>query len=172
MTESYARIRLPMAEALVRFSAWIGLPELGPPVSVKWNKVVDAACENDTWRSAVAVYIYESEGWTVFEDQTGYLSAITADRWRALAGGAELVFAGYDDTIPYGQLIAVTAGQVVREFLDDEEDPKDNVNRGTLPSEKRSPIRDWIAAVGFVEGDEIVSMPDTGLLWMSGKAAE
>ena len=169
---TYARIRLPMAEALGRFSAWIGLPPLGPPTEVKWNEVVDAACKDGEWCSVVAVFIYECEAWTVFDDQTGHFATLSADQWRTFAGQDELVVAGYDDTVPYGQLIVVRGGRVVREFLDDEQDPRQNVNQGKLDFEQQSPIKDWISAASLVDGDEIVSLPDTGLLWMFGEPAK
>ncbi len=169
MCPSYARIRLPITQALARFAEWLGLRALGPPTKLKWNEVVDAACKDGTWRSVVAVFIYESGDWTVFADQTGYLASFSADQWRSFAGPDELVFAGYNDTVPYGQLILVRDGRVVREFLDDQQDPRQNINRGKLDFEDESAIKDWITAASFVDGDEIVSDPDTGLLWMFGE---
>jgi hypothetical protein len=180
MCPSYARIRLPQRESLSRFSQWIGLPELEPPRKVKSSKSVDDACKDGVWRSVVAVFVYESEGWTVFEDLTGHFATFSADRWLAFADRDELVVAGYNDTVPYGQygflhessvLIVVQGGSVVREFLDDHQDPRQNVNRGRLPSEKTSPIEDWISAASFVDADDIVHLPDEGLLWMFGPAA-
>ena len=169
MCPSYARIRLPITDALVRFAEWVRLPPLGPPKKLKWNTVVDAACNDGTWRSVVAVFVYESGEWTIFDDQTGHLASFSADEWRSFASQDEFVFAGYDDTVPYGQLIVVREGRVVREFLDDQQDPRQNVNRGKLDFERESPIKDWITAASFVDGDEIVSYPDTGLLWMFGE---
>lgn len=169
MCPSYARIRLSIAEALARFAKWVALPPLGPPENLKWNEVVDAACEDGVWRSVVAVFIYESGEWTVFADQTGRLASFSADQWCSFAGRDEFVFAGYNDTVPYGQLIVVRDGRVVREFLDDQQDPRQNVNRGKLAFENESPVKDWITAASFVDGDDIVSNPDTGLLWMFGK---
>jgi hypothetical protein len=168
MNPSYVRIRLPMAEALPRFSEWIGLPPLGPPTPVQASQVVEAACEKGRWRSPVGVFVYESGGWTVFDDLTGHLASVSAERWSALAGADELVLAGYNDAVPYGQLIAVRAGRVTREFLDDRQDPRQNVNRGQLAVERRSPIKDWVGAASFVDSDEIASHPGTGLLWMFG----
>jgi hypothetical protein len=170
MNPSYVRIRLPMADALTRFSHWIMLPELAPPKLVKSSKMCESACENGAWRSVVAVYIYESATWTVFEDLTGHLASFPADRWRELASRDELVFAGYNDVVPYGQLIVVRDGRVVREFLDDQQDPRQNVNRGQLAFENTSPINDWIAAASFVDDDEIAQLPDAGLLWLFGPA--
>jgi len=62
----------------------------------------------------------------------------------------------------------VRAGKVIREFLDDRLDPRQNVNRGKLAFEKLTPIKDWIGAASFVDWDEIATLPDTGLLWMFG----
>jgi hypothetical protein len=168
MNPSYLRLRLPIAEALKRFSGWIGYPQLGPPRKVKSSKVVDAACKNGYWRSVVAVFIYESEDWTVFDDQTGHLASVSKEQWRSLARQDELVFAGYNDSVPYGQIIVVRFGRVVREFLKDQQDPRSNVNRGKLPFESNSPMKSWIDAASFVDEDEIVTYPDTGLLWMFG----
>ena len=170
MNPSYFRINLPIDESLTRFSQWIGLPELSPPTKVRLLRAVDAACENGVWRSLVAVYVYESSHWTVFEDFTGYLATFSAERWLELAGAHELVVAGYNDAVPYGQLIVVHDGRVVREFLDDEQDPRENVNRGRLAIESASPIDDWIAAASFVDEDEIAQSPDEGLLWLFGPA--
>jgi hypothetical protein len=169
MCPSYARIRLPLAEAMARFGEWIGHPPLEPPKKLKWNQVVDAACEGDAWRSLVAVFIYESGEWTVFEDQSGHLASFSAEEWRRLARSEDFVLAGYNDAVPYGQLIVIQGGRIVRDFLDDEQEPAQNVNRGKLPTEKQSPIKTWIDAASFVDEDEIVSHPDTGLLWMFGK---
>jgi hypothetical protein len=170
MNPSYVRIRVPMDDSLSRFSQWIGLPELTPPQKVPSSKAIDKACENGVWRSVVAVYVYESSPWTVFDDLTGHLASLSADRWREFAGRDELVLAGYNDSVPYGQLIVVCAGRVVREFLDDQQDPRQNVNRGRLAFEKTSPINDWTAAASFVDEDEIAQVPDEGLLWMFGSA--
>jgi hypothetical protein len=168
MCPSYLRIRLPVTDALPRFSDWIGLQELAPPKNVKSSKSVDEACKNGAWRSVVAVYVYESDAWTVFDDLTGHLASFSVDRWRELAGHDELVFAGYNDSVPYGQLIVVQAGRVVREFLDDRQDTRQNVNRGRLAFEESLPINDWIAAASFVDEDEVAHSPDEGLLWLFG----
>src|SRR5262245_54600247 len=172
MVLSYARIRLPIDEALLRFSQWIGLPALGPPSKVKASEAVDAACTNGAWRSVVAVFVYQSGEWTVFDDETGHLASFSADQWLSFAGQDELVFAGYNDTVPYGQLIVVRGGRVIREFLDDEDDPRQNANRGQLDFEKASPLKDWISVTAFVDGDEVASFPDAGLLWMFGELPE
>ena len=172
MCPSYLRIRLPIGEALARFSEWIAYPELTRPRKLKSNKVIEAACKSGVWRSLVAVFVYESGEWTVFDDQTGHLASFSAAKWKALAQRDELVFAGYNDAVPYGQIIAIRNGRVIRDFLDDQQAPESNVNRGKLSCESKSPIKNWIDAATFVDEDEIVTYPDTGLLWMFGKVAK
>jgi hypothetical protein len=172
MCPSYLRILLPLEDALQRFSEWIALAPLAPPKKVKASKAADAACNHGVWRSLVAVFVYQSGDWTVFSDQTGHLASFSAEQWRRLAGRNQLVFAGYNDTVPYGQLVVVRGARVVREFLDDQQDPRQNVNRGRLDFEKDSPIRTWIDAASFVDEDAIVTYPDTGLLWMFGELSQ
>ena len=169
MCPSYLRIRLPLAEALKRFADWIALPALGPPQKTAWNKVNDFACKDGDWRRSVVLFIYESGEWTVFEDQSGYLSTFTSDKWLEFAGRDELVFAGYNDSNPSGHLIVIQQGQIVREFLDNTASPLSPVNRGQLGFEGDHPINDWIGAASFVDDDEIVCSPDYGLLWMFGE---
>lgn len=169
MCPSYLRIRLPLAEALQRFSDWIEFPAFAPPQRTVWNKILDLACKDGDWQCNVVLFVYESGEWTVFEDQSGYLSAFTSDKWLELAGLDELVFAGYNDSIPSGHLIAIQKGQVIREFLDDTSKPQQCVNRGQLDFEALNPIKDWIGAASFVDDDAIVSSPDYGLLWMFGE---
>jgi hypothetical protein len=155
---------------MLRFSQWVGLPASAPPRKVKSANAAKEACRNGVWRSRVAVYVYESSAWTVFDDLTGHLASFSAEPWRDFAGRDELVFAGYNDSVPYGQLVVIQAGRVVREFLDDRQDARQNVDRGRLAFEKSSPINDWITAASFVDEDNIAQLPDEGLLWMFGSA--
>jgi hypothetical protein len=151
---SYARVPLPLDAAIERFTEWIALPALEPPRRVRSLRAVDEACTDGEWRG-VAVYVHEADGWTVFEDFTGYLGLLPAERWIPLAEGDELVFAGYSDAAPYGQLIVVRDGRVVREFLHDVQDPSQDVDRGQLELERTEPIDDWADVARFVDGDEL-----------------
>ena len=169
MCPSYLRVRLPIAEAMHRFGQWIGMAQLSPPESIAWNKVIDVACCNGDWRCKAVLFIYESAEWTVFDDQSGYLSTRTTDEWLALARHDELVFAGYNDSIPSGHLIAIQQRQIIREFLDDTANPQSQVNRGQLDFDGANPIKDWMGAASFVDEDEILRWPDFGLLWMFGE---
>ena len=100
----------------------------------------------------------------MFDDYTGYLGTLPAERWIELAGDDELVFAAYNEAIPYGQLIVVRERRVIREFLHDLQDPSNNVNLGRIEFERsrwfeRSRlIDDWVDAAYFVDSDELADL--------------
>jgi hypothetical protein len=154
MVAGYARLPLPIDEAIERFRAWIGLPELEPPRRVRSRESLDLASNGDEWRG-VAVWVHAANGWTVFDDYTGYLGSLPTRRWIALAEDEELVFAGYSEGVPYGQVIVVRHRRIVREFLHDLQDPSYNVNRGRLELERAKLIDDWVDAAWFVDSDEL-----------------
>ena len=170
MNPSYVRLQVVQESALPLFSAWLDLPELEPPRMVSWDGALDAAIEDGDWRST-AFFLYESDGWTMFEYMTGYLGTKTTHDWLRLAAQDFLVFAGYNDAVPYAELIVVLHGQVVREFRDDEQDPSQNVNRGRLDFEGASPIDRWVEAAAFVDRDELAVLPEQGMLIMFHIAA-
>jgi len=162
--DAYVRIPVPLPRALERFAAWIVLPELEPPRRCRSRDAFDFACIDNEWRG-VAVFVHEANGWTVFDDYTGYFGTVPAARWIDLAGDDELVFAGYNDAVPYGQLIVVREGRVVREFLHDLQDPSENVNRGRLDLERATLIDEWVDAAWFVDSDELADLgADEGTL--------
>ena len=169
MVAGYARLPLPIDEAIQRFRAWIGLPELEPPRTVQSRDAFDLASDGEHWRG-VAVWVHAANGWTVFDDYTGYLGSLPARRWIALAGDEELVFAGYSEGVPYGQLIVVRDRSIVREFLHDLQDPSQHVNRGRLELERKTLFRstlinDWVDAAWFVDSDELADDgADEGIL--------
>jgi hypothetical protein len=73
MVYSHLRMRCPVEEAMVRYDRWIGAPELGPPRLVRERDKIDLALAEGTWLG-LAVYIYASGPWTVFEELSGGLA--------------------------------------------------------------------------------------------------
>jgi len=107
------------------------------------------------------------DGWTVFEDQSGELGGLLPRRWQSLAEKDDLIFAGYNDSIPYGELVVIQNGIVVRAFLDDENDGAARRDEGRLPQEALEPIKTWIDVASLVDEDPILRQaPDHGLLWI------
>lgn len=164
MNPSYCRIHVPQAVALERFAAWQKLTQVGPLVPTDSIQAIRLACdERGMWRGN-AVLVAEVGGWTLFTDLSGVLGDIPAERWREFAGPDDLVFAGYNDSIPYGEFVLIRGNRVVREFLDDPNDPKANRNFGSSDVEGE-PFESWVDVASFVDGDNL-GFSEAGLLWV------
>lgn len=75
MNLSYFRIKFPMEQAIENLRVWIGkdIKERTDNVPTAFGKNIDAALnENDQWKGQ-CLYVYENEGWTIFEDMSGVL---------------------------------------------------------------------------------------------------
>jgi len=140
MNPSYLRVRRPLDDAIARYGAWIEAPELAPPQEVAERDAMDLALEDGRWKG-LAVYIFAWGPWTVFEELSGGLAARSAEEWVRLADGGDLVYAGYNDAIGYGEFVRVDHGQLLRQFRQDEQDSSADVNVGKLPEESRGPHR-------------------------------
>jgi hypothetical protein len=164
MNPSYCRIRVPQTVALERFAAWQHLPRVGPLLPADSVEAVRLACdERGMWRGN-AVLVAEVGGWTLFSDLSGVLGGVSAERWREFAGSDELVFAGYNDAILYGEFVLVRDGRVVREFLDDPDHPESNTNRGSWDVEGE-PFTSWLDVARFVDADEL-GYSEAGQVWV------
>lgn len=166
MNPSYLRVRRPLEDAIARYGAWIEAPELAPPQEVAERDAIDLALEAGRWKG-LAVYIFASGPWTVFEELSGGLGARPAEAWVRLADGGDLVYAGYNDAIGYGELVRVDRGQLARQFVQDEADPSADVNVGTLPEEAGEPILHWADVAKWVDQEEEgFTGRERGWLWI------
>ncbi len=166
MNPSYCRVRVPPSAAIKRFASWLGLPQVGPLVPTDIGKAVRLACDDrGRWRGN-AVLISEVEDWTLFQDLSGVLSGVSPDRWQEFAGPDELVFAGYNDAIGYGEFVAIQRGQAVRAFLDYRDETGENIDFGVTDFEGE-PFKSWIDAAHFVDGDDL-GFSEVGMLWVWG----
>jgi hypothetical protein len=114
-TLSYVRLRCELAEGLDRYGRWIGTPEVAPRQLVRERDAVDLATAGEEWLG-LAVFIYASGPWTVIEELSGGLSERSGASWLEFAAGGDLVYAGYNDAIPYAQLIVVESGRLCVNF--------------------------------------------------------
>jgi hypothetical protein len=163
---SYARLRCRLEEAMGRYGRWIGAPEVGPPRLVPERDAIDLAVADGEWLG-LAVLIFASGPWTVFEEISSGLESRPGESWLELAQGGDLVYAGYNDSVPYAQLIVVERGRLVRQYLQDEQDSSADVDLGQLPEEAKHPFQGWIDVMGWVEEDEArLDRPDQGWLWI------
>jgi len=163
---SYVRLPCPLAEGIDRYGRWIGVPEVAPRRLVRERDAIDLALADEEWLG-LAVFIYASGPWTVIEELSGGLADRSVESWLELAEGGDLVYAGYNDTVPYAQLVVVERGRLVREFLQDEQDASQDVNVGRLPDEAGERLETWIDGARWVEEDEEkLTRPEQGWLWI------
>jgi hypothetical protein len=166
MVLSYVRVRCPPEEAMARYGRWIGAPEVRPLRLVPEREIFDLATLDEEWLG-LAVFIYASGPWTVIEEVSGGLAARSPESWLDLAQGGDLVFASYNDTIAYAMLVVVIGGRLVRQFLQDEQEPDEDVNEGRLPEESRQRFENWTDVARWVEEDESeLTRPEEGWLWI------
>ncbi|EKQ57446.1 MULTISPECIES: hypothetical protein [unclassified Clostridium] len=156
MNPSYFRIKLPKDEAISRLTSWLNSERKFKLIETDSIKAINLACnENGTWKSLDSVFLYENEGWTVFEDLTGGYSGVPSKSWLNFAQKESFVFAGYNDAICYGELIVIEDGKIIREFLEDQEREEYNKDVGELSFEKELPIESWREVADFVDNDDL-----------------
>ena len=160
MNPSFLHIKLPKEKAVSRFIQWIDGKILDGPRKVSYYKAVKEACDNDTWRG-LSVLIYEYEDETFIEDMTGALASVSAAKWLEYAENDEFEFVGYNDSVPYGQIIAIQNGSVIKDFLQDEQEPSENRNTGTIDFEKTNELNEWHDAAEYVDSIlDSIEIPD------------
>lgn len=146
-----------------RLAVWLESNEVEQPTQVDSIKAVTLACNNEGEWKGLALFIYEKSGFTVFSDLTGQLGSRDAEAWLKLAGRDDLMYAAYNDTVSYGQLICVEDRIVVREYLQDLQDPSQDINKQKSGLE---PLRSWIDVAGFIDEDDLADEEDIGTLWI------
>ena len=163
---SYVRLRCPLEEAMARYGRWIGSPEVGLPRAVRERDATDLALADGEW-IGLAVFIYTSESWTVIEELSGGLATRPVESWLQLAQEGDLVYAGYNDAVPYAQLTVIEQGRLIRQYLQDEQDSSEDIDVGRLPEESNEPFADWTDVMAWVEADEEkLGHPERGWLWI------
>jgi hypothetical protein len=153
-----------MAAAVERFAAWNRLTEVGPLVPTDSGSAIKLAVdEHGHWRGH-AVFVSDLGEWTLFQDFSGAFGFVPGASWAKFAGRDELIMAGYNDSMPYAEMVVVREGKLVREFLDYPTSPQENVNWGVSDSEYE-PFKTWIDVAGFVDEDDL-GFCEQGWLWV------
>jgi len=165
MCPSYLIISINKADATHRFIEWMKRDVIDGPRLIPYDKAVNEAVENDQWRGT-AVMIYEDRGKTVFEDMTGALASFSPDEWLTLAECDDLEFIGYNDCVPYGQVLVIGNGTIIRDFLSDEQDTACNRNIGRITFEDDRLFSSWNDAAYYVDSfsDEMTLPGEVDLL--------
>jgi hypothetical protein len=160
MNPSYARIHLPLENAIQQFSLWFNWPLPEERILVDSTKAIKLACDSEGQWHGPAVFVHHKNDWTVFEDLTGFLGSRSPQDWSKFAGPHDFVFAGYNDSIQYAELIAISGGEIVQDFFIDVSEPLLSRNKGSGLVDTDS----WIDIAAFVDEDDL-AYSDTGLLW-------
>lgn len=151
MNPSYFRIKLNMEEAINKLCIWSEAPYKEKIETRYSNAVRLCVDEKGQWKGQ-CLYVYENEGWTVFEDLFGGYSFIEPNSWLEFAGKNEFLLAGYNDAIIYAELLAIVDGKVIKYFLECDDYPEDHANEGDgIPD-----IENWVDVASFVDEDELV----------------
>ena len=158
----YFRIRLPEAEAISRLRAWVGLNERETPGTLSYESCISATQNDDGSWSGVSLFAYHNDGWTVFDDVTGYFSFTPGVKWLEFARNDDFVKAFYYEEPEWGQLVAANNGTIVRELLIDKKRPSKSVNVGQLDSEGSERITEWRGVMSFMATDEHAIEPGYG----------
>jgi hypothetical protein len=147
-------MRASQDQALSRLLAWGRLRDKEPRRECGSADAVRLACDERGLWKGVCLFAYEKRGWTVFEELSGFMGGTPGKDFEALAAAGDLVYIGYNDSIPWAQLVVVENGVCVREFCEDGTDPDSRCDRGRLPSEEEEPIRSWVDVAERMEGEE------------------
>ena len=93
MNTSYFRIKLSKPEAIERLCSWNG-SGWRERLETDFSSAVDLSLdETGQWKGS-CLYVYEKNGWTVFEDLSGGYSSLEAEQWKLFAQKDEALFAG------------------------------------------------------------------------------
>lgn len=160
MNPGYFRLKQNMEEAVQRLCDWLE-KNYKEKIETYYSNVLDASLnENNQWKGS-CVYVYENEGWTVFEDLMGAFSFIDAEEWKAFAKEDEFVFAAYNDAMLYAELIVITDGVVTKNFMENDDIPEDNINEGNGVAD----IENWTDVAAFMDDDDLVNS-DKGTVYI------
>ncbi len=151
MNPSYFRIKLGKKDAIKRLTAWVG-QAAKEQIDTELTQAVPVSLDNAGQWKGDCLYMYENNGWTVFEDLSGGFSFMNVESWQEFAQNDPLVVAGYNDAVVCAELVVIENGAVVKNFVYCDDMPEDNINQGTAFNE----IAHWAAVASFVDEDDLV----------------
>jgi len=150
---SYFRVKVQKDEAIDRLCSWTK-KKPRESIETSYSNAVNVACIEGQWKG-IALYVYQNEDWTVFEDLTGAFSSIPGEKWLNFAENDPLVVAGYNDAIVYAELIIIDKNQILKDFYEHSGIPDAFRNTSKLSFEEINPIKSWVDVASFVDGDDI-----------------
>ncbi len=119
-----------------------------------------ATDEDGKWKGN-AVFLSERSDWTIIEDLTGCLSCIPPTSWLKFAGTSDLVFAGYNDAIEYGEIVVISNGAVQTYFT---QGARPSIDKAAIPFSPGQ-FSNWTDVARFVDEDEL-AYSESGHVWV------
>lgn len=151
MNSSYFRIKLKMDDAINRLCTW-NEEIYKERIETRYSNAVRICIDEKGQWKGQCLYVYERDGWTIFEDLSGFYSFIEIDSWLTFAKENDFLFAGYNDAIIYAELLVIIDGKVAKYFIECDDCPEENVNEGDgIPD-----IENWVDVASFVDEDELI----------------
>lgn len=157
-------MRASVKDALEVFRLWMGRPEVEPARECRCTDAVRFATDDSTTWKGTAFLVGEVNGWTVFDDLTGFLDSAEASDLLTLAGGRDLVLMSYNDARCSARLVAIEDDSVLKDFSEEPDDPALCWNRGSLADETDDPIANWIDVASRMDELELDYFVDRGML--------
>lgn len=148
MNPSYFKINLSMKEAIDRLNRFVG-NAYKEKIETNSKDCVNICLDQTGQWKGRCLYAFEKDNWSIFEDLSGSFSGIPAKDWLNFAKGKEVLFAGYNDAIRYGEFIVVKNGKVEKEFFEVNDEPQKRCNKGQW----KIPINSWIDIADFMDRD-------------------
>ena len=153
MNPSYLLLRRPLDDAMRRYGAWLDRPALIPPQEVAEDDALDLALDEGEWKG-LAVYIFASGPWTVFEELSGGLAARPSRGLGAARGWRRSCVRRLQRCDRLRRVRPSGSRQLVRQFLQDEQDPTADVDVGKLPEEAGDRIVHWADVAKWVDVED------------------
>ena len=147
MNPVYFRIRLPLEKAMERLILWSGITYSRCMESDFRND--DIFCDSEKHEKCYRLGVNSCGEWTVFEDLTGAYSFISVEKWHEFAENDELIVAGFNDDVTYGEFIVFRNGILIKYFSYDELSDI-SFNAGVYDYK----INYWTDVAGFIEDDK------------------
>ena len=166
MCPSMLMLKIPIESAMSRFEKWINRPVIQPPIQIQSRNTTKKACNAKGQWKGISFLVASFDEWTVFEEMSGGLMTFDSSKFKQLAQSDEMRYIGYNDSVPYGNVLVIQSGKVKRDFLDDKTDPSASRNIGRLKIENKQPLESWIDVEYNFTDDFLKYTVDSGLLWI------
>lgn len=152
-THNYIRVRRCFEQTLDALTQLFPTRPLRGPEDVTFSAALNLGCPDGAWLG-LTFFLCEVDDWTVVHDVTRAIT-FEPDELLQLSGGADLVAAGYNDSIPLAHLTQIEGGQITL-----------HCQHGTGSDVLCDDYPGWPAVAAFVDADEaLIPRPGQGIVF-------